>query len=67
MIHWKRSREGFVESRCGRWKITPEYWGCVDPQAFTLHRDNTIVVRNCATQREAKQDAENLLLKEKTP
>ena len=36
---------------------TPEYWGCVNPQAFTLHRDGQIVARNCATQRDAKETA----------
>lgn len=64
-IRWKRSQEGFVESHCGRWKITPEYWSCVDPQAFTLHHDGKIASRNCPTQRDAKETAERLIEKER--
>ena len=64
VIRWKRSQEGFVESRCGRWKITPEYWSCVDPQAFTLSRDGEIVARHCSTQRDAKDTATYLSGKE---
>lgn len=63
-VQWKRSQDGFVESRCGRWKITPEYWSCTDPQAFTLHRDGKIVARHCETQRDAKDTANSLLAKE---
>lgn len=61
MIRWKRSQEGFVESHCGRWKITPEYWGCVKPQAFTLWRDGKKVAFGKATQHAAKDTAEYLL------
>lgn len=63
-IRWKRSQDGFVESRCGRWQITPEYWSCTEPQAFTLHRDGKIVTRGCETQREAKDTAASLFAKE---
>jgi hypothetical protein len=35
-IKWGRSDEGFVESKCGRFEISPEYWGCVQPQSYTL-------------------------------
>jgi hypothetical protein len=64
VIRWKRSSDGFAESHCGRWRITPEYWSCVEPQAFTLHRDGKIVARGCSTQRDAKDTASDLLAKE---
>lgn len=66
MIRWKRSEEGFVESHDGEWQITPEYWSCVRPQAFTLWRrlpDGTRkkVSFGCSTQRDAKQSADTML------
>lgn len=64
MIRWKRSEDGFVESHDGEWQITPEYWSCVRPQAFTLHRNNKIVSRGCSTQKDAKQTADNILSNE---
>lgn len=64
MIRWKRSQDGFVESHCGRWQITPEYWSCTEPQAFTLHHNGKIVTRGCETQRDAKDTADSLFAKE---
>lgn len=64
LIRWKRSQDGFVTSHCGRWQITPEYWSCTDPQAFTLHHDGKIVARGCTTQRDAKETANSILTKE---
>lgn len=63
MIRWKRSVKKFIKSHCGEWWITPEYWSCVDPQAYTLQRkypDGTWkkVAFGCATQAEAKKIAE---------
>lgn len=64
MIRWKRSSEGFVESHCGEWSITPEYWSCVNPQAYTLWRrrdgERTKVSYGITTQREAKETAETV-------
>lgn len=64
MIRWKRSEEGFVESHDGEWQITPEYWSCVSPQAYTLSRKGNIVSRGCSTQRDAKETAANMLANE---
>ena len=58
MIHWKRSSDGFVESRDGRWRIAPLYWGCTRPQMFELIRDGKRFASYCSTQREAKDAAE---------
>lgn len=61
MIRWKRANDGFVESRDGRWRIAPLYWGCTRPQMFELFRDGKSVATYCSTQREAKEAAERLV------
>lgn len=60
MIRWKRANDGFVESHCGRWRITPLYWGCVNPQSYELWRDDKKVEGHIATQAEAKRVASEL-------
>lgn len=35
-VKWRRSSDGFCDSACGRYKITPLYCGCVKPQMFDL-------------------------------
>lgn len=37
MIQWHKSFEGHVSSYCGRFHISPLYWGCVNPQGYELH------------------------------
>ena len=67
-IKWGRSDEGFVESKCGRWHITPLYWGCTRPQAYAL-RDAKTKKKIGAwyeTQWDAKQKALDVLLKEQS-
>lgn len=59
MIEWKRSNDGFAESKCGRYRITPLYFSCVKPQSFTLWRGSVRVVYMAGTQREAKQSADD--------
>ena len=64
-IHWGPSRDDYVESHCGQWWITPNYWGCTRPQSYTLKRKMNGAWKTlssfCSTQREAKEDAERLL------
>jgi hypothetical protein len=62
MIRWKRANDGFVESHCGEWFITPLYCGCTRPQAFELrHKDNYAkALGEHQTQKEAKEWAEYL-------
>jgi hypothetical protein len=61
VIRWKRARDGFVESRDGRWRIEPLYCGCTRPQVFELLRDGVRVASYCSTQREAKDAAEQIM------
>jgi hypothetical protein len=57
-VRWRPARDGFVESHDGRWHISPLYWGCTRPQVYELRRDGKVVASYCATQREAKDLAE---------
>jgi len=60
-IRWKRPVEGFVESHDGRWHIKPNYFSCVRAQSFQLVRDGKTVSYMCATQRDAKAEADRLV------
>ena len=68
-VKWKRSKDDYVDSHCGLWKITPNYWSCVRPQSFTLERKVDgkwkRVDSHCATQREAKAVADGILENER--
>lgn len=57
-IRWKRSRDGFVESHCGEWRIVPLFCTCTRPQDYELWRRGKIAARMCGTQRGAKDAAE---------
>lgn len=35
-IRWGKSKEGFIKSKCGRFHISPRYWGHVKPQCYAL-------------------------------
>lgn len=71
LIQWKRSEEGFTESKCGRFEIEPIFIGRTTPQAFQLYyRETAFVPRKkirgfCDTQREAKNYAQSFLVWEK--
>jgi len=56
-IKWKRSHEGFVDSHCGRWRISPLYCGCVNPQFYELRDNGKKVGSWYNTQADAKQKA----------
>lgn len=56
MPQWKRSTGDFVESHCGRWKITPIYGGLTRPERYELWLDGKRVGSG-STQRECKADA----------
>lgn len=60
MIRWKRANDGFVESHCGRWRITPQYGGLTRPECFQLWLDDKLVSGWNQNQREAKEDAERI-------
>lgn len=58
-VNWKRSAEGHVESKCGRYEITPLYWGCVSPQSYKLVLVSTgEVLARGDTQSEVKKEAD---------
>lgn len=35
-VQWGRSEDGFVKSKCGRFRIIPEFWGRVQPQVYRI-------------------------------
>lgn len=59
-IKWKRSTGDFVESHCGRWRITPQYGGLTRPEAYDLWLDDKCVSSWNQNQREAKEEAERI-------
>ena len=66
MVKWYRSKEGFVESKCGRFSISPEYWGRETAQSYELKDNNTKKrYRLQDTQSDAKSKADSIIYKEK--
>ena len=62
MIKWGKSVDGFVESKCGRFSISPEYWGRVNPQSYTLFdRKTKKEYKLIDTQKLAKKKADEIL------
>ena len=62
MIRWKPSREQFVDSHCGQWRIAPKYWGRVRAVEYELRRGAGygVHVGNFDTQAKAKAHAASL-------
>jgi hypothetical protein len=60
-VKWGRANDGFVSSKDGRWRITPLYCGCVNPQFYELWFNDKLVSGSNSTQREAKEEAERYL------
>ena len=64
-IQWKRSDEGFCESKCGRFDIVPLYCGRCDPQYYEVYdnepKPRVRVAALCDTQRECKAEVEDYL------
>ncbi len=58
-VRWRPANNGFVESHCGRYQISPLYWGCTRPQVYELRVDGEVVASYCANQREAKDCADD--------
>jgi hypothetical protein len=56
-VDWRRSTGDYVESHCGRWRITPIYGGCTRPERYELRLDDR-VVGGGENQRECKEDAD---------
>jgi hypothetical protein len=60
-IAWKRSNEGFVDSKDGKWSISPLYCGGTRPQFFELSYERRTITRLASSQRDAKDEAEGWL------
>jgi hypothetical protein len=60
LVKWSMSRQGWVLSRCGRYKIVPLFMGCNTPQAYNLEKDGVKVASVLNSQKEAKEYAEKL-------
>lgn len=66
MVKWNRSNEGFVESKCGRFTISPEYWGRESAQSYELKEKQTGKrYRFQDTQSVAKSKADFITVQEK--
>lgn len=60
-IKWTKSHEGFTESKCGRFRITPEYWGRCNPQSYKLSiTASKSATYSFDTQTQAKEYAQEL-------
>jgi len=68
-IKWGKSEDGYIESKCDRFRIVPNFWGRCNPQDFTVeYKDNDKIIKirsGCDTQKEAKQEAQKWLKKNK--
>ena len=63
-IKWKRSSDGYCDSHCGHWRITPRYCGRTKPQFFDLLRDLKEVAMMLPSQGACKEEALRILEKE---
>lgn len=61
-IKWKRSEEGYVESKDGYFRIWPLWLGCTKPVAYSVTYRANKVNAWCSTQKEAKAAAEKYYL-----
>lgn len=62
-LKWKRSREGYTETYCGKYEIYPEYEGTTRPQSWRLWRNKDNRRLNAGshfTQKGAKDEAQRL-------
>lgn len=56
-LKWRRSEEGYVESHCKRFSISPIYMGQTTPQGYYLYVDKKRLPHWWNTQKEAKDHA----------
>lgn len=61
-LKWNKSKEGFTDSKCGRFRITPEYWGRCNPQSYKLIiTASKSATHSFNTQKQAKEYANELI------
>jgi len=64
-IKWGRSEDGYVDSKCGLFRIVPKWWGRVSPQEYVVeHRveETWTRIESADTQRDAKRRAQNWVI-----
>ena len=66
VIAWNRSNDGHTSSKCGRFQISANYWGCSEAQDYALEFEGMIINRMIDTQKEAKKLASEFLAKRET-
>lgn len=60
-LKWKPSRdEGYTETHCGRWQISPVYWGRVKATGYRVSFEGKRIGSEHATQRDAKAWAQGI-------
>ena len=63
MIKWGRSQEGYVTSKCGRFEISPKFWGNANPTGYELtFCSQKIGDFEYETQAQAKEEAESFCM-----
>ena len=53
-LKWHRSRDGYTGSKCGRFDISPLFYGNCNPVDYEVEDNTTGKKRRCNTQRAAK-------------
>jgi hypothetical protein len=53
-VYWKRSDDGFCDSKCGIYKIVPKFWGCLNPTSYELWTNGKLSATR-TTQKECKE------------
>ena len=70
-IKWKRSQEGYVDSHCGRFEISPLYFSCVNPRSFKVEYvdggERIVIASSKDSQRDAKRAAQIWLDERENP
>lgn len=68
MIKWGRSDDGFIDSKCGQFRLVPKWWGRVNPQEYVVEHqedDKWVRIASGDTQKEAKRYAEDWVHQER--
>lgn len=58
MVDWNRSKDGYCESKCGRFHISPLYLGRCSPVEYELYYNSVKIKQWYPSQRSAKEGAE---------
>ncbi len=64
VIKWGRSKEGYVESKCGRFDIEPHYYASTYIQGYGLNDRKTHKSTSADTHNELKAEAQAIIYRE---